>query len=70
MGAGKKRTITFNQGDSEQEIIEAKGLMKADLAVAISQGLPNTSSRHIISIYTHKHIHKYINICSIIIYLH
>ena len=42
MGAGKKRTITFNQGDSEQEVIEAKGILKGDLAVYINDGLPNT----------------------------
>ena len=45
MGAGKKRTITFNQGDSEQEVIEAKGILKGDLAVYINDGLPNTSSK-------------------------
>ena len=45
MGAGKKRTITFNQGESEQEVIEAKGILKGDLAVYINDGLPNTSSK-------------------------
>ena len=50
MGAGKKRTITFNQGDSEQEVIEAKGILKGDLAVYINDGLPNTSSK------LHKHL--------------
>ena len=44
MGAGKKRSITFNQGESEQEIIEAKGILKGDLAVYINDGLPSTSS--------------------------
>ena len=46
LGAGKKRTITFNQGDSEQEQIEAKGMLKGDLSVAVSKGLPNTSSKN------------------------
>ena len=47
MGAGKKRTITFTQGGNEQETIEAKGMLKSDLAVYVNQGLPNTSSKQI-----------------------
>ena len=55
MGAGKKRTIMFNSGDSPQEKIEAKGMLKGDMAVCVSQGLPNTSSKQsVIYIYFHK----------------
>ena len=45
MGAGKKRSITFQPGQSEQEIIEAKGILKGDLVVYINEGMPNTSSK-------------------------
>ena len=45
MGAGKKRSITFQPGESEQEIIEAKGILKGDLVVYINEGMPNTSSK-------------------------
>ena len=51
MGAGKKRSITFNQGESEQEIIEAKGILKGDLAVYINDGMPNTSSMFLAGIH-------------------
>jgi len=43
MGAGKKRSITFNRGESDLEIIEAKGILKGDLAVYVNEGMPNTS---------------------------
>ena len=46
MGAGKKRTITFDQGESDLEVIEAKGILKGDLAVYINDGMPNTSSKY------------------------
>ena len=45
MGAGKKRSITFNTGETDQEVIEAKGILKGDLAVYISDGMSNTSSK-------------------------
>ena len=48
MGAGKKRSITFQPGESEQEIIEAKGILKGDLVVYINEGMPNTSSKIIV----------------------
>ena len=44
MGAGKKRTITFNGGESDLEVIEAKGILKGDLAVYVNEGMSNTSS--------------------------
>lgn len=43
MGAGKKRSISFYPGDSEEEHIEAKGMLKSDLVVYVNEGLPNTS---------------------------
>jgi len=43
MGAGKKRTITFDQGESDLEVIEAKGILKGDLAVYVKNGMSNTS---------------------------
>ena len=46
MGAGKKRSITFNRGESDLEVIEAKGILKGDLAVYINDGMPNTSSKY------------------------
>ena len=45
MGAGKKRTITFDQGESDLEVIEAKGILKGDLAVYVKNGMSNTSSK-------------------------
>ena len=46
MGAGKKRSITFNSGESDLEVIEAKGILKGDLAVYVNEGMPNTSSKY------------------------
>ena len=48
MGAGKKRSITFNGGESDLEVIEAKGILKGDLVVYINEGMPNTSSKIIV----------------------
>ena len=44
LGGGKKRTIVFENGDSNQEVISAPGFLKNELKVAVGQGMPNTSS--------------------------
>ena len=46
LGAGKKRTITFINGPAKEETIEAKGMLKGDLEVAVADGLPNNSSKY------------------------
>lgn len=43
LGVGKKRTLTFHTGPSNQETITAQGLMKNLLSVFVAPGLANTS---------------------------
>ena len=33
-------------GDSAEETIEAKGMLKGDLVVCVADGLPNNSSKY------------------------
>ena len=44
IGGGKKRTIVFESGNSDLEVLTAPGMFKNEFRVAVKQGLPNTSS--------------------------
>ena len=41
--SGKKRTINFENGSSNQEAVSAPGFLKNELLVSVGQGMPNTS---------------------------
>lgn len=41
---GKKRTLVFENGNSDLESVNAKGFLKNEIRVAVKQGLPNTTS--------------------------
>ena len=46
LGAGKKRCITFTNGNSDQETIVSEGFLKNNLIVSVSHGLPNDSRKY------------------------
>ena len=41
--SGKKRTINFENGSSNQEVVSTPGFLKNELLVAVGQGMPNTT---------------------------
>ena len=43
LGAGKKRKIAFVSGTKDSEEINAQGMLKKDIVVAVGAGLPNTT---------------------------
>jgi hypothetical protein len=45
LGSGKKRSILFQVGPSDEETISSAGFLNSDLIVKIAPGLPNTSSK-------------------------
>ena len=51
MTGGKKRSIFFENGNSNKEEITAPGFLKNELRVAIKRGLPNTSSKENLNVF-------------------
>ena len=45
IGGGKKRTIVFEEGSSDLEVLSAPGMFKNEFRVKVKRGLPNTSSK-------------------------